>query len=523
MSAKTIQRNQNFQKSLNSDEIKSQREKYRVRLRKQKRSDVTCKKRFMPSKSPPEVSSEFYFPLDILDSELLSTYSELTSASISSYDRLRVLINILKSTNNIKTLSVSFQALKKLSGRHKSLPLEYLLDENLIEIFISALKSDHISTQVNVLWISVNLFHSSNEIVDKFMNHKILDCLKDLLANSNCPDVIENTIWAIGNIIGDNAVYRDQVINKGIWRYVLDYADSSDLGVRQISYWVLGNISSVKPQVPLYIAQEILSVVKDGLQSENSENIENCANIAFQLSESYNDIIYKILNSPIIDELIKQTNTKNFKILLPVIKVLGNIASGTDKQTKALIDAGYLEKVLNLLDHPNIEIKREVYYIFGSMFATSTEIIETILKSPCMDSIVQNMSCSNFTIRKQALICICNATFMKSHHIIMKLFNFNILPGLIKGLDETDSNLLLNLVSAIKNIFKSVHQILTPDKWDEFLINFQQEDGISKLEDLQFHDNNEIHKEVQSFIQEFFGVDDKNDSELKPVSVFSFN
>ena len=130
------------------------------------------------------------------------------------------------------------------------------------------------------------------------------------------------------------------------------------------------------------------------------------------------------------------------------------MSSGTDKHTKYLTEKGVINKLFSVINNPNLKIKQEIFYIFSNIFACD-ELIEELMLSPCMTIIVENMTNSNVNLKKEALIAMCNATYTKSFSLLMKLLQFNILPGIIKGLDENDPKLLMSLVIGLKNIVKS--------------------------------------------------------------------
>ena len=176
-----------------------------------------------------------------------------------------------------------------------------------------------------------------------------------------------------------------------------------------------------------------------------------------------------------------------------------------------------------MLDSSNIDIKKEAFYICSNILASNDELIETFILSPCMKIIVDNMSSENFCIKKESLTGICNATFTKRHNIIMELLKFNIIPRFIRGLEENDSILLVILLQGLRNIFRSLQFILSSDKWNEFLRNFEEAEGIIKLENLQMNSNIKIHNETQAILREFFEIEGVSDISLIQAQVFEFN
>ena len=78
-------------------------------------------------------------------------------------------------------------------------------------------------------------------------------------------------------------------------------------------------------------------------------------------------------------------------------------------------------------------------------------------------------------------------------------------------------------MQGLRNIFRSLQFILSSDKWNEFLRNFEEAEGIIKLENLQMNSNIKIHNETQAILREFFEIEGVSDISLIQAQVFEFN
>ena len=114
-------------------------------------------------------------------------------------------------------------------------------------------------------------------MVKKFVDKGVVEALGSMIKHISCLDVVENSIWAIANLITENVEYRDLSLKKNIHKEIISNCQSDDIGIREISYWALCNFCQGTPAVPLKIAQEIILVIKAGIRSDSSEILGNCA------------------------------------------------------------------------------------------------------------------------------------------------------------------------------------------------------------------------------------------------------
>lgn len=519
MSIKTAERNKQFQKGFDEEMIKGQRETSAVELRKKKRTQNTYKRRG----NLQSISDSLVFPTIKVPSSVSNLYPNFLNPSFSHMQKLFCLVDIIKTNSDPRIITAVLQLLKFISGQNHVLPYSAIFDKELINLFLRFLNSEWLEIQISAVWVLINAFYVASETIEEFVKNGVVEVLGGIIQSANCPDLIEICINAIGNIIGEGVKYRDLVISQRVCQDILSNCNNSDIGIKEISYWVASLLCMRKPKISISLSKEIINIVYEGLRSENESIIENSVNITANLTEVHSEIINTVINSKILEEILELLLRTNVLIVVPALKVLGNIAAGTDRQTESLLDLGLLEKIYHLVSSPNAEFKKESFFILSNILAGNDHSKALLLQSPCIKVLISSMTSSDFILKKQATIGISNATFTKSYDLILELLKLNILPELIQGLTESDPSLLSAVIFGIRNILRTLHQILSQDKWNEFLISFQDAEGVSRLEDLQMHLNPKIYQEAQEVLREFFKVEQVSDLVLENISVFEFN
>jgi hypothetical protein len=95
-------------------------------------------------------------------------------------------------------------------------------------------------------------------------------------------------------------------------------------------------------------------------------------------------------------------------VLLPIVRIFGSVAAGTDQQTQALIDNNALPILLRCLDIPNPIIVRETCFALSNITNGTNSQLQIFLESNILPKIIPLIRSSNLEIRKEALWVIAN-------------------------------------------------------------------------------------------------------------------
>ena len=76
------------------------------------------------------------------------------------------------------------------------------------------------------------------------------------------------------------------------------------------------------------------------------------------LADGENDRIQMVMNAGITQELVNRLSENNTALLTPLVRTLGNFVTGTDEQTQAVVDAGVLQHMAKLINHPNVSCRK---------------------------------------------------------------------------------------------------------------------------------------------------------------------
>eukprot|EP00351_Strombidinopsis_sp_SopsisLIS2011_P003838 CAMPEP_0116876590 /NCGR_PEP_ID=MMETSP0463-20121206/8496_1 /TAXON_ID=181622 /ORGANISM="Strombidinopsis sp, Strain SopsisLIS2011" /LENGTH=198 /DNA_ID=CAMNT_0004523275 /DNA_START=468 /DNA_END=1064 /DNA_ORIENTATION=+ len=178
------------------------------------------------------------------------------------------------SENEVEIL-VATVGFRRLLSFEDSPPIQPVIDANLVPRFIKLLTYEGVAKlQFEACWCLTNLASGSSEHVQILLEKGVVNELAKLL-NSPHQEIIEQSIWAIGNLAGDNAHVRDVVMSVGVVPSICDKLDQAPAGssfVRNAS-WTLSNFCRGRPGPKFELIERAIPSLVKVLIENTAEDI----------------------------------------------------------------------------------------------------------------------------------------------------------------------------------------------------------------------------------------------------------
>lgn len=114
------------------------------------------------------------------------------------------------------------------------------------------------------------------------------------------------------------------------------------------------------------------------MKIDDSEIFHECMYAVSDLSKSDNLIIQNILDNGLHNLAFKGLSTNLDYVTYPSLQLLGNVCSGNHDQTQKIIDLQIIDKLIEFINHNNLQIQHEVYWILSNIAAGTEAQIELI-------------------------------------------------------------------------------------------------------------------------------------------------
>lgn len=501
---------------LNAKELRRRREEDSVQLRKQKRDDVLSKKRTL---APIDFRND---PIDDDETDLINNgnggapgvegfagsgslpasgdMSEITETTLTP----EMIQGLLQNDDMMRVLE-NAQKVRKMLSKEPQPPFDEVIDSGLIPRFVQLLDLDQNSLiQFEVAWILTNIASGTTEQTGAVVRSGALPKLVRLLS-SNDIKVCEQAVWALGNIIGDCAEYRDLVISHQFLPALLNLINPKlEIGFLRNATWVLVNLCRNKePPTDIEVIRQLLPALLSLIETDDQMILIDTTWAVSYIAELGSHYSQLIIDSGIVKKMVPLLTHHETKIQTAAIRALGCITTGSDEQTQAVIDAGAIPHLRALITNNKDKIVKEALWFISNITAGSANQIQEIINGDIIPTIIRYLSVGDYHQQKEASWTIFNYCLSGSEDQLRFLIDHDVIPALCDLLPVDDPSLIKNVLEAIISLLK------TCDNESDHTVRDLIEScgGLDRIEALQNSENQEIYQHAFTIIDNYFSAE----------------
>lgn len=256
-----------------ADELRRRRNQYTVSLRKTKRDEqIQSKRNLLADDAMSDAETENREGRQTL------TINEILSKA---------------SSTDIDTRYEAVRAARKLLSIDRNPPIDELIHANFLPLLVECLTLDaHPNLQFEAAWALTNIASGNSAQTQAVADVNALPYLLRLL-DSPHENVCEQSVWALGNLIGDGPRIRDYAIQAGVIRPLVEFIhkDVSIVFLRNVT-WVIVNLCRHKePPLAIDAARLILPALKSLILFNDVTILVDCTWALAYLLDCGNDMI----------------------------------------------------------------------------------------------------------------------------------------------------------------------------------------------------------------------------------------
>jgi len=144
--------------------------------------------------------------------------------------------------------------IRKLLTMEENSPLQRVIDNNLVPKLLALLtREDFPQLQFEAAWCITNIACGEHKYSQNLLDHGAIEALIKLLGSKSL-EVVEQAVWALGNLAGDNVNIRNIIIARGAVEPISQLMMATPPGTsfcRNVS-WTLANLCRGRPVPPFY-------------------------------------------------------------------------------------------------------------------------------------------------------------------------------------------------------------------------------------------------------------------------------
>lgn len=492
-----------FKKGLkDSVECRRQRNETSLCIRKNKKGEGTAKRRVLSVSPVPQDGSAVM--TSVKSHGTTDPNKVFTAADIPT-----LMTALFQPNIDEATLLFVVSSFRKIVSVETNSTVTEVLACGVLPAFVQMLQlHDKPKVQLEAAWALTNIASTSETKV--VVDAGAVQLLTQLLSSPDA-EVREQCAWCLGNIAGDCPTLRDVVLSSGAMQPLLqNIAQPANKSLFGNCVWAVSNFCRGKPQPRLNLVAPAVPVLAKVLQGINNDDAKADALWALSYISDGDDERIQLVNGEegILESLIDLLG-KNSSVVTPALRTIGNIVSGSNEQTEAVLDAGLMSQMKGLLNSSKRMICKEACWVLSNIAAGTHQQIGIVLKTKgIMGRVVEMAQTSEWEVRKEAIWVVSNIATGGTDKQVMAAVECNAIEAVCSILAVNDIKMLLVALDAVDSILK-----LGMKLGKEYHSFVDECDGLYMIEKLQEHESDEVYMKAVKIIETYFGSEDGADDE----------
>lgn len=489
-----------FKKRLNDfkkpsiESLKKKHDEFTVNLRKNKRKENINKKRYeFTSIDENEMDNNDIMYLGICSDTLYKYCPELNLVN-SEIQKLRICRDILRSTGIPDFILLEILAMLRMSLIvENNSPRGLFLDEGMIPVIVEYMSYES-SAEIasEAVWCICNIAAGEDVYVREIYSCNVVTKLVDLLKCDNIM-LIDNTLWTIANMLGENWEICEEFIGSNILG-ILSSQKFLHPDLSKSASFLLNNICKNESNLDRVQAQAVLELLSRLIAIQKP----SCLWALSTMTNKSNDKVQLLIDSGLTIHAIEGLEM-NETIQAPSLRVIGNILSGTNDQAQYILDQNILSILEPLLNSPKLDIIKGVYWGLSNIAAGTFKQRDILGNHPILKKSIEGLIHFNSGVRKEASTLFRNFTRLGCVQHKLELIEHGIFKVLSENIKSSETDCLINSLDTCKSLL-DIHKYVDIDVLKEF-----QDTGCFKgIEDLTYHLNQEISSTANYIIAKYF-------------------
>ena len=143
--------------------------------------------------------------------------------------------------------------------------------------------------------------------------------------------------------------------------------------------WGMSNLCRGTPCPDIEYVRKALPCLRQ-LLSVQDEEVHADALWAFSyIADGESDKIDILIQSDVLSTVVQALSSHKDEFVMPAIRVVGNIATGSVEQTQAVLACGTLDYLQYSLYHPKLGLQKKACWLLSNVAAGTPDQIQTII------------------------------------------------------------------------------------------------------------------------------------------------
>lgn len=514
-----------IKKGVDNEDSRRKRVDVTINLRKKNREEQMQKRRMASVVPASQTNDENANSLNINTNFQSSSLPKLTKDDINKrLNNITQLVQAVNGDDGGARLKATIEFRRMLSVED-SPPIEAVISSGVVPRLMQFLSCEtEEKLQFEAAWTITNIASGTTAHTKCVVELGGVQCFVNLLSSPNA-EVREQAVWALGNIAGDSPEYRDLVLKTGgsmhrLITILVNEQVQPKLTMIRNATWCMSNFCRGKPKPDFTQIQGCIPVLaKLIMQSDPEVLTDSCWALSYVTDDQTkgNIKIQAVVSQPgICARLIYLLQHGTNAVQVPALRTIGNIVTGDDRQTQAMLEQKPLPALLGTLSCQRKSLRKETCWTVSNVTAGTPQQIQQVIDANLIPPLVNILKEDQFDVQKEAAWAISNITSGGTETHTRFLVSQAALPAMCSMLKCGDPKMIMVILDAIDNILKVGKQDSNVNEDNSYCDLVEECGGLDLLEDLQRHENEEIYEKSVKILQEYFESEEDDGMGMQP-------
>ncbi|CAD5114228.1 DgyrCDS3371 [Dimorphilus gyrociliatus] len=348
-------------------------------------------------------------PPTIEEDEKESTAKEEDSEDEEENTSAKRLLRIIQNASSVKDRCNAIMFIRRDLSNEIEPPIQKYVNAGAIPIIIDCLADSDTTIQFEAAWVLTNIAAGSPEQTHAVFEAGAVPVLLELLKKSTKSNVRDQCIWTLGNLMGDKSPnITNFIIREGFIEMLMGViCRASTLSEKRDLSWCIINL--VRNKSVDALTQErirkLLPVIYFLLGDSDFQVMLDTIWSLSYVADLHSTSIQDILDMGLVPILLPYLSPGNQpRIIVPTLRTIGNLITGSDQQTQHVLDAGLIEKFSNLLsDQVPDNLRREALWCVSNMTAGTPQQIQEVLDANLIPKVLHHLLNGPKNVQREAL------------------------------------------------------------------------------------------------------------------------
>jgi len=254
--------------------------------------------------------------------------------------------------------------------------------------------------------------------------------------------------------------------------------------------WTMSNLCRGKPQPVFSQVEPLLNSLGDFLYSNDSEVLTDACWALSYMSDGSNNQIQAVIRAGVVRRVVELMMHESNQVKTPALRTIGNIVTGDEMQTQIALNCGAVDALFLLLGNDRSRSRKEACWTLSNITAGNTDQIQLVIEANCFPRLIEILRTDAFDVKKEACWAIANAVGGGKPSQLSYFVGLDILGSLFDILSCADDKIVMVALEAIENIVRAGSNDLHEQRSGTFVPVL--EELLEQLENLKDHPDTAI-------------------------------